>query len=75
MDKEQLLQRLSELLDGYDHNIKQIEDARRAGEPATVFGDELSTLVAVCADIERLIAEATGRQRDEVGEWLQSLRE
>lgn len=74
MNKDHLLQRLAELLAGYETNITQIEAARRAGEPATVFGDELSTLVAVCADIERLIADATDKHSDEVGDWLRSLK-
>lgn len=64
MDSNQLLSRLSVLLDKYEALLVESERWKRAGvegvEPA-FFSGQIDSLVTVCADLEALVCETTGR--------------
>lgn len=71
MNRELILERIADLLNGYENRIAEINTAN--GGP--VLTPEISALVTVCHDLESLLADATGKRADSVGDWLQSLKE
>ena len=64
MTKEQLLSRLNVLFDKYTDLLVESEDWKKQGvqgvEPA-FFSGQIDSLVTVCADLEALVCETTGR--------------